>query len=190
MIRTINKADVICGLTIILFCSVGLYMSFSLTGRGKYFPIVSLLGMASLSLTLVVNGLKGQTYKTKTIDELERELKGFSEEVETSENGLCSMEPVVEPVADARTQRRKIVAALLVTILYIGLMPFLGFALSTVGYIFLMLFFLGMRRYLFMVIIAVLTDAVIFLTFRTIMYISIPEGLFDPTEYIYQYLGW
>jgi putative tricarboxylic transport membrane protein len=83
-----------------------------------------------------------------------------------------------------------IVGLLTITVMYIIAMDILGFVISTSIYLFAMLLFLGMRRYAVMILTSILTTAVIFVIFRTVMYIGLPAGIFDPTQLLYKLLNY
>ena len=68
-------------------------------------------------------------------------------------------------------------------------MPYLGFALTLPLLVFGLLCLAGVRRHLFMAVLTFALVAVAFIGFRLILYISIPEGIFDPTEYVFRFFG-
>jgi hypothetical protein len=40
-----------------------------------------------------------------------------------------------------------------------------------------------------MAFLAILTSTVVFVIFKTVMYVSLPGGIFDPTELLYRFIG-
>jgi hypothetical protein len=144
--------------------------------------------MAILAVMLSVGALRGKTGGGKTLADLETQLAS-----EISSGGETAAEGIGEDeVSGGMSPKRKALLTfglLSITVVYIGLMDWLGFVLATFFYIGSMLLALGMRAYGLIFTISFGTCAVVFLVFKTIMYINLPSGIFDPTEYIYQILG-
>lgn len=175
-----KKSDVMSGLAILLFCGLGLFFIKNVHGFPSAFPIVTLSCMGILALVLIVKTIRKrpkQGSSTGTAAHLRTK-----EEVKT-----LNAEPGEEPgVPDVGL----IFGLLTITVLYIVAMGILGFTISTFIYLFMMLRFLGMRRYGVIILISTLTTAGIFVIFRTIMYIGLPAGIFDPTQFLYKLLSY
>ena len=159
-----NKGDFISGVIITIFVAYGFYLLRELPTKAAIFPQFTLTGMGVLGLILSIRSVnwrnKGKNKKT------DREVA-----------------PKPYPKVEAKLL---VFLCLVVFGLYILLMPVIGFLISTVLFIFFILFLQGMKRFFLMLIIACLTALLTFLLFRTIMYISLPSGIFDPTEFFYQ----
>ena len=182
MIKLIKKSDAISGLVILCFSGLGLYFAQHIPGSPSAFPMVTLSAMALLALLLIGNSLREVTRGGKTRDKLESELAdGESETKSKSDNADGHAKPKAG-------KRLVLIGLLLITAIYIAALGVIGFVISTPIYIFVMLFVLGMRRYGLMILISILTTATVFIILRTVMYLSLPGGIFDPTEYIYRLL--
>ena len=187
MTESMKKSDVFGGLIILAFCAVGLYFTKDIQGGPCAFPIVTLSGMAVLALLLIGSALIGGTRGGKTLDAFESELaEGIAVDIESEK--AAAPETATGPVKQKRKGAGLIVGLLAITAAYLVAMDVIGFVISTPVYIFVMLFVLGIRRYIFMIVTSVLTVTVIFIVFRTLMYLSLPGGIFDPTEFIYRLL--
>ena len=187
MTKSMNKADVVGGLIILLFSAAGLYFTKDIQGGPCAFPVVTLSGMAVLALVLIGNALRGATRGGKTLEAFESELaEGIAVDFES--------EKATEPETEAGPAKQKrrggglIVGLFAITAAYLVAMDVIGFVISTPLYIFVLMFVLGMRRYIFMIVTSLVTVTVIFIVFRTLMYLSLPGGIFDPTEFIYRLL--
>jgi hypothetical protein len=185
MTQSIKKSDAVSGIVILLFCGIGLFFAEDIPGSPSAFPIATLSGMAILAIVLIGNALRGIIREGKTLGKLESEpageVPGDVESEEEPESGASDV-----PVKSRTAGRLLIIGLLMITAIYLVAMDFLGFVISTPIYIFVMLFVLGMRKYALMILISTLTTVVVFLIFRTVMYLSLPGGIFDPTEFIYR----
>jgi hypothetical protein len=187
MTQSIKKSDAVSGVVILLFCAVVLYFAKDIEGSPSAFPIVTLSSMAILALLLIVKALRGIVQEGKTLDKSESEPAGEVpsgvESEEASGSGAAGIS------AKSRIAvRMLIIGLLMITAIYLVAMDIIGFVISTPIYLFVMLLMLGMRRYVLMILISTLTTVVVFLIFRTVMYLSLPGGIFDPTEFIYRLL--
>ncbi len=180
MIKLIKKSDIISGLVILCFSGVGLYFAQRIPGSPSAFPIVTLGGMALLAFFLIGNSLRETNRGGKIRDKLESEPADGELETKPKSENTDGHEK------SGTGQMLFLIGLLLITAIYIAALDVIGFVISTPIYIFVKLYVLGMRRYVLMIIISILTTASIFLVFRTVMYLSLPGGIFDPTEYIYQ----
>lgn len=185
MTKSMKKSDAISGVVILVFCGVGLFFAKDIKGSPSAFPIVTLSGMAILALVLIGNALRGMIREGKSPAELESEPAGGVPAgailEAASESGVSDT-----PVKSRIGGRLLIIVLLILTAIYLVAMDVLGFVISTPIYLFVMLFVLGMRRYALMILISLSTTVVVFLIFRTVMYLSLPGGIFDPTEFIYR----
>jgi hypothetical protein len=187
MVNLIKNSDVITGLTILLFCGVGLFLVKDVCGGPAVFPMVALICMSILALMLIGKALRERPRRGKDMGKPEQELL-------TEAAARMRVEEELKPLnAETRAEPRAsnivlIVGLLTITVMYIIAMDILGFVISTSIYLFAMLLFLGMRRYGVMILTSTLTTAVIFLIFRTVMYIGLPAGIFDPTKFLYKLL--
>jgi putative tricarboxylic transport membrane protein len=169
----INKKDLISGLVLIISA---IFASFHLTNipfRAAIFPQVMLWGILILSSLLVLKSLK------------------FAK-IRRSDRRREIAKPVDEKGKETASEEKDsvLIAASLITVgLYIFLLPILGFFLATILFIFAILFVLKMRRYVLMTFLAIVTSGLVFVIFKTVMYISLPSGIFDPTEYLYRLIG-
>ena len=162
-----NTSDLISGAIVIGFTFLGLMLSRGIPWRSAAYPIVVLIGMAMLGALLMFNALRA------------RDL-GVRASIKTDKD--------IQTRQERRKKRILIIGLLLLITLYIASMKFLGFILATALFFFCTLFFLGMRSYITISLISIVTSFFIFFIFRTIMYISLPSGIFDPTELIYRYI--
>ena len=187
MTNLFKNSDVISGVVILVFCGVGLLLLKGVHGGPSVFPIVTLVCMSALALMLIGKALRGSTRRRQCMGEFGQE---SSTEIAASvhiegEEKTSSSEIRMQP----RASNLVLIAGLLtITVMYIMGMSILGFVISTPIYLFAMLLFLGMRRYGVMILTSTLTTVVIFVIFRTVMYISLPAGIFDPTEFLYKLL--
>jgi putative tricarboxylic transport membrane protein len=159
-----NKRDFFSGVIIIVFVAYGFFLLRGIPTKAAIFPQFMLAGMGVLAIILSISSVN---WKIKVKDDNNGK-KLSSKSVPRVEGKLL------------------IFLCMLVVGLYVLLMPVLGFLISTALFIFTILFLQGMKRYFLMLIISLLTAIVVFLLFRTIMYISLPSGIFDPTEFVYQ----
>lgn len=169
----VNKRDLICGLILILFSvSAFIYLT-DLPFRAAIFPQVMLAGIFSLASLLILKSLN-IFFKTQSLPE-------------SGKAGAAAETPKQD---QTNPEDKKALVATLVSItLYIVLMPVLGFLLSSILFLFTILFVLKMRRYFLMAFLAILTSSLVFVVFKTVMYISLPGGIFDPTELLYRLIG-
>lgn len=169
----INKEDLISGLVLIISAVFALFHLTSIPSRAAIFPQVMLWGILILSGLLVLKSLS-----LAKISRSDRRR-------ETAEPGDQKAKKTASEEKDS-----VLIAASLITVgLYISLLPILGFFLATIFFIFAILFVLKMRRYVLMTVLAIVTSGLVFVVFKTVMYISLPSGIFDPTEYLYRLMG-
>jgi hypothetical protein len=189
MVNLVKKPEVISGLAILLFCGVGLFLIKNVCGFPSVFPVVTLICMSILALMLIGKALRERPRRGKYMGESEQEL---STETATRMRVEEELKPLnAETRAEPRTPNLVLIVGLLtITVMYIIAMDILGFVISTSIYLFGMLLFLGMRRYAGMILTSILTTALIFLIFRTVMYIGLPAGIFDPTKFLYKLLNY
>lgn len=181
-----KKSDVISGLCILVFCGLGFYFGRNLQGSAAAIPFVTLSGLGILSVLLIVSAFRrseseeapAMGHSGEASEELQR--KDLAAE-ETAVQGSQGLPRIL------REHNLGAPALIFLTILYIFAMQPLGFTLSTPVYLFAMMLILGMRGYGKMLSIALLTTIISFILFRTVMYVSLPGGIFDPTEYIYMF---
>ena len=166
--RQVNKKDLSSGLVLIIFSAIAFFHLQGLPIRASIFPQIMLGGIFLLAILLSL----------KSMGFLRRARPG-QKETDGEASGSAP-----------RPENLALVAVTLATIiLYIVFMPILGFFLSTIGFLFAILVVLNMRRYFLMAFLAVITSTAVFVVFKTVMYISLPGGIFDPTEYLYKIIG-
>jgi hypothetical protein len=167
---SLAKRDLICGLVLIVFSVVAFSQLTDLPFRAAIFPQVMLASIFTLAIILAVKSYRKM-----------RLARGPSAEAEVI------FGTVGEEKAPDRPESNLLMTATVVTIaLYIFFMPILGFFLSTIFFVFAILFTLKMRRFFLMAFLAVLTGTVVFVIFKTVMYVSLPGGIYDPTELLYR----
>jgi hypothetical protein len=75
---------------------------------------------------------------------------------------------------------RRVFSMVLVSAAYIALMPYTGFVLITPVYLFVLMVFFGLRRYLLGAVASIAVTLVLFVTFRHGFQVMLPTlGLFD-----------
>lgn len=164
----VNKKDLMCGLVLIIFSVFTFLQLKDLPFRAAVFPQIMLTGIFVLAVLLTLRSLNIINKEKNRADRAEASSGNDKKEGESQPQNIA------------------ILATTLLTIVsYIFLMPILGFFLATILFMFAILFVLKMRRYLLMAFLAVLTSSVVFVVFKTVMYISLPGGIFDPTELLY-----
>ena len=70
------------------------------------------------------------------------------------------------------------VSAVIVTAVYVALLPTVGFVLLTPVLMMIMMYLFGARVYVKMIIIAVITTIIVWLLFTEVFMIFLPEGWF------------
>ena len=70
------------------------------------------------------------------------------------------------------------VSAVIVTAVYVALLPTVGFVLLTPVLMMIMMYLFGAREYVKMIIIAVITTIIVWLLFTEVFMIFLPEGWF------------
>lgn len=167
----IAKKDFISGIILIILSGCGVFQLKDIPFRAAIFPEVMLGGIITLAILLILKSLN------------------FTKMHRQDEHGAIP-ETIDEKEKPSGDENSSLISASLLTMgLYILLMPILGFFLATIFFMFAILFVLKMRRYLLMAFLAVLTSAFVFVIFKTVMYISLPSGIFDPTEYLYRLIS-
>ncbi len=171
--NVIEKKELISGVVLIAFSLCALWQLKDLPFRAAIFPAVMLTGMGILSIILIL-----KSFKKEKIDK---------PKPAATEAGNDEIE---ERISHGETINNKIILTTLSIIgLYVLFMPILGFFLATIFFIFIFLRVLNLRRYVLLVCMALSTSAIVFIIFKTVMYISLPSGIFDPTKYLYMMLG-
>ena len=171
--QQVDKKDLTCGLILILFSTIAFFHLQGLPVRAAIFPQIMLAGIFILATLLLLKSLGFWAGAKRRQEEVQGGAKAEEEKKDESrpENLTLSL------------------TTLATIIIYIALIPILGFFLSTIGFIFGILFVLKMRRYFLMAFLAIMTSTIVFVVFKTVMYISLPGGIFDPTEYLYRLIG-
>jgi|GEM_PF-685198 len=184
--KAINKPDLIGGFIVMAFCALAFFLGRGLPEEARAFPLFLLGCLAVLGACLAFNGWRGKRVVEKSVFEIELEME---DKVKSQAEAGQPAEPA--SVAEPKPESENIFLIFLTVLLavaYVAALPTLGFTLSTPIFIFVTLRLLGMRRYLTLVLISVLTTVTVFVVFKTVMYVSIPGGIFDPTELMYRYL--
>ena len=71
----------------------------------------------------------------------------------------------------------QVVISMIITILYVVLMPYLGFIISTLVYSFGIMFYLGMRNIFVLVLVPPGVTLFGYFVFNSILYIFLPRGI-------------
>jgi hypothetical protein len=75
--------------------------------------------------------------------------------------------------------KKRVIAFVVISGLYVGLMPFAGFILCNLVFIFVCMRFLGEKKWKLLIIVPVAATAAIYLTFQVWLELSLPQGILD-----------
>lgn len=120
-----------------------------------FWPIMILSTAAILSIILLIFSITKYTKERKTTP-------------------IPSPSP--EALAELKDRRKKYLSSVILLLLYIIIMPWIGFILSTLIYVITFIFALGERRKLVLIASPVLVTALIIITFAKFIAIPFPRG--------------
>ncbi|KJS88422.1 MAG: hypothetical protein JM58_01280 [Peptococcaceae bacterium BICA1-8] len=72
----------------------------------------------------------------------------------------------------------QVLLIMLITGVYIAVLNYLGFALSTLIYIFGVMWYLGIRKKIMLILVPTLTTLFVYLVFNQLLLVLLPEGIF------------
>ncbi len=160
-----------CGIAICAASLLVCAMIWPLPLQAKIFPLVMDVCIGAGGLILALSGLR----------------KPSSPEPEKAQEQKSDNEAALEEQRQMPTVSPVIIMLFMAACFLV--MPHLGFALTTPLLVFGLLYLAGIRRWLFMIVLTLILEILVFVGFRLILYISIPAGIFDPTEYLFRLFG-
>lgn len=160
--------DVYSGLFLLIVSGVIFFTAFSFealttTRIGPAFmPQIIGIIMAVFSIIIVINGFR----KSREVNE------GSAAEEEVSVED--------ELIVTEKRSYKPVILTLVLMIVYLALMPYIGFLIMTTVYMFVQMLVLAHitnRRIWLFLIISVITSAAIYYLFRNVFYVMLPTGI-------------
>ncbi|MCT8137148.1 tripartite tricarboxylate transporter TctB family protein [Anaerobacillus sp. CMMVII] len=176
--------DVYAGIFLLAFAVVYYLSSLSIKQLtvskvgSQFLPQIVAGGIFFFSLILLIQGINKVRVQKKldeVMEQSERELAAeASSDVETGSEEIRSDDQ------DSPKKFLSVLITLSLIIVYVALMPFLGFIISTVLYLFIQMCLLAhetQRRYVLFLIISVFVSVSVYYVFKHLLYLMLPAGL-------------